>query len=322
VRRYVDTILLAYFLISGLVVLALINSSWFNLALSDYLSWRIELILSVPLLLILNSSLGALYSLVLKKRRWLACNLIIIAGFSPLLSNETYVTSLDCPQSTRIVQFNLLYQNPNINTFINYVIQHPIDLIVLQEVAPPVGEKLKLLNDLYPYQYGGQPKVGYPSGQMILSRTPLVSANLIATSPRGDYIIKVDWVSPSGLPLHLMTAHPPSPRTQNLWKRRNQLLQRMTIESESYLNSDLLIVGDFNLSAISPRFKSLWPNEQTQPIASWPTRIKTLSIPAWGQLAIDHLWIRSSSWKICSRISAPENFGSDHKLIITTLSQQ
>jgi endonuclease/exonuclease/phosphatase (EEP) superfamily protein YafD len=320
VKRYVDAILLVYFLISGLLVFAFIYSPWFNLALSDYLSWRMELILSAPLFLIFNSLFGVLYSLVLQSKRWFACNMIILISYAPILSSEAYVTSSDCSQSTTVVQFNLLYQNPNINAFINYVIQHPIDLIVLQEVAPPVGEKLKLLNDLYPYQYGGQPKVGYPSGQMILSRTPLVSANSIATSPRGDYIIKADWVTPSGLSLHLMTAHPPSPRTNELWLRRNKLLQRMTIEGESY--GDLLIVGDFNLSAISPKFKSLWPNEQSQPIASWPTRVNTFSIPEWGQLAIDHLWLRSSAWKICSRIAAPENFGSDHKLIITTLAQR
>ncbi|MDN3685681.1 hypothetical protein QW180_27310 [Vibrio sinaloensis] len=51
-------------------------------------------------------------------------------------------------------------------------------MVVLQEVAPEVGERLKTLSDVYPFQYGGQTGVGYPSSQMILSQTELTNMSV------------------------------------------------------------------------------------------------------------------------------------------------
>ncbi|MHA2796957.1 endonuclease/exonuclease/phosphatase family protein [Vibrio harveyi] len=282
--------------------------------------WWAENLTSIPALILFVYFSLALALLVF--RRWAKAIFSALIGFASIafLLPTQITNNQTCENPLAIVQFNLFYENPDINQFINYLLKHPADLVVMQELSPQVGEKLHLLDDIYPFYYGGQRGVGYPSNQMILSRYPLEPVSIYHT-PDGQEVIRATWQVDT--PITLMTAHPPSPRTEPLWQRRNALIRTIETLTDLYPTLEMIVIGDFNLSAASPRFNGLFSRFQTQPVASWPTSVKGLPVPAFAMIGIDHLWLKSenSNRRICSRASADQPNGSDHKLVTTLIGQ-
>lgn len=280
--------------------------------------WWAENLTSIPALILFVYFSLALVLLVF--RRWAkALTSIVISGaFFPFLLPTQITNNQTCENPLTIVQFNLFYENPDINQFINYLLKHPADLVVMQELSPQVGAKLHLLDDIYPFYYGGQHGVGYPSNQMILSRYPLEPISIYHT-PDGQEVIQATWQVDN--PITLMTAHPPSPRTEPLWQRRNALIRTIETLTDLYPTSEMIVIGDFNLSAASPRFSKLFSRFQSRPVASWPASIKELSVPAFAMIGIDHLWLKSENAdrKICTRLSTSQPNGSDHRLVTTVI---
>ena len=255
-------------------------------------------------------------------RHWVKAVFSALIGFASIafLLPTQITNNQTCENPLTIIQFNLFYENPDINQFINYLLKHPADLVVMQELSPQVGEKLHLLDDIYPFYYGGQRGVGYPSNQMILSRYPLEPVSIYHT-PDGQEVVRATWQVDS--PITLMTAHPPSPRTEPLWQRRNALIRTIETLTDLYPTPEMIVIGDFNLSAASPRFNKLFYRFQTQPVASWPTSVKGLPVPAFAMIGIDHLWLKSenSNRRICSRATTNQPIGSDHRLVTTLMGQ-
>ncbi|TMX39323.1 endonuclease [Vibrio rotiferianus] len=280
--------------------------------------WWAENLTSIPALILFVYFSLALVLFVF--RRWAkALTSIVISGaFFPFLLPTQITNNQTCENPLTIVQFNLFYENPDINQFINYLLKHPADLVVMQELSPQVGEKLHLLDDIYPFYYGGQRGVGYPSNQMILSRYLLEPVSIYHT-PDGQEVIRATWQVDN--PITLMTAHPPSPRTEPLWQRRNALIRTIETLTDLYPTSEMIVIGDFNLSAASPRFSKLFSRFQSRPVASWPTSVKGLPVPAFAMIGIDHLWFKSEykGRKICTRLSTSQPNGSDHRLVTTVI---
>ncbi|MDA0150229.1 endonuclease/exonuclease/phosphatase family protein [Vibrio sp. LaRot3] len=292
---------------------------WGYFTLNDGI-WWIENIIGYPALFAVGYSLWCLIMLMIK--HWLKAGIcaLLVGCFLLLSPSQSRDLFARCDNPLSIIQYNLFYSNPNLNQLITYLIQNPADLVVLQEVSPSVGERLQTLTDIYPYYYGGQPGVGYPSSQMILSRFPLEQAS-VYTTPDQQHVIFSTWQAGKQSPLLLVSAHPVSPRSEELWHRRNAILA--TIESllDQYESREVLVVGDFNLSARSLRFMRLFSGFQTAPVASWPIWAQKMETPSWSMVAIDHLWLRSTQGtrKICTRHSQAVPRGSDHRMVVTKI---
>lgn len=283
-------------------------------------TWWIENIVAFPAVFLLIYW-GLALALILKKCWAQGVVSVLLSGVFLLLApNSQHTLVTNCVNPITVSQFNLYYGNRNINQFINRLLSNPTDLVVLQEVAPEIGEKLKTLDDVYPYYYGGQEGIGYPSSQMILSRAPLRDVSVYMT-PDQQAIIHGVWMPNKHSAVTFIAAHPPSPRTKELWHRRNALIR--TIESiiELYPSDEMLVVGDFNLSAVSLRFGQILPSFQTVPVASWPHWAQEVATPDFSMIAIDHLWLKSSleGRRICERRSINHPNGSDHKMVITKI---
>ncbi|KEY91240.1 hypothetical protein CF67_03039 [Candidatus Photodesmus blepharus] len=283
--------------------------------------WWLENFIAVPNLLLVYYLVLILF--FISSKLWL-CTLFCITLFFGVFffippMHRTVVEN--CIMPITIVQFNVFYGNQDVNAFINYLIYKPADLVVLQEVSPKEREKFKLLDDIYPFQYGEEQNVGYSFSQMILSKAPLMDMSVFHTS-HGHNIISGSWNLASGKKIKLFTAHLPSPRTKELWYRRNMLLSTIEYMVDQSLSDEILVIGDFNLSANSVRFLSLFPNFQSIPVASWPNWIPWFSTPSFAMISIDHLWLKSikSGWKICIRTAKESVLGSDHRMVLTKIS--
>ncbi|EGU48467.1 hypothetical protein VII00023_18114 [Vibrio ichthyoenteri ATCC 700023] len=292
---------------------------WLAFFLNDDI-WWLENITGYPALLALLYSLIALISFAF--RRWSKCLISILLSLAFfMLTPVTERTVLSqCQNSVSILQYNVFYQNPDVNQLVNYLINHPADLVVLQEVSPQIGEKLQSLSDIYPYIYGGQEGVGYPSGQMILSRY-LLSDSSVFMTPDQQSIIRTTWQAGQQQAITIFAAHPPSPRSKPLWYRRNALIKTIESLNRQYPRDEVLVIGDFNLSSRSIRFTQLFLGFQTEPVASWPNWTQLIPTPSSSMIGIDHLWLKSANGlrRICQRerLSMPQ--GSDHSMILTTI---
>ncbi|MEH0688881.1 endonuclease/exonuclease/phosphatase family protein [Vibrio cholerae] len=292
---------------------------WAGLSLKESL-WWVENIVAFPALFMFGYVLLALVlGLARCYGQTLVC-LVLAGAFALMTPKGSQALVADCDTPVTVLQYNLYYENPDIHQFINYLLTQPADLIVMQEVAPEIGEQLKLLDDRYPFFYGGQEGIGYPSSQMILSTTPLTDASVFHT-PDQQSVIRAVWHPPKQDPITLMVAHPPSPRSKELWHRRNALIRTIESLNEQYPDDEVLIVGDFNLSSISRRFAQLFPTFQTAPVASWPNWGAQVATPALTMIAIDHLWLQSANAgrRLCHRESLSTPNGSDHKLVLTKI---
>ncbi|KHA59384.1 endonuclease [Vibrio variabilis] len=290
-------------------------------ALTFYeVTWWAENVVTFPSLFFITYLFVACVLLFCQRWVWSLISCSFAAVFWLLSPVSVQKVSHECANAITVAQYNLLYDNENLNEVLSYLHNHAFDLVVLQEVSPPVGEKIQLLDDIYPYMYGGQEGVGYPSGQMILSQTELSGLSVYWTSDR-QAIIQGIWRPNKQQAFQLMTAHPPSPRSLELWQRRNALMGEVGSLLSNHTNDEVLIVGDFNLSAISLRFARLFPSFQTAPVASWPNRVKQWYVPASFMIAIDHLWLKSTNEgrRICQRESKQSPSGSDHRLIVTEI---
>ena len=230
--------------------------------------------------------------------------------------------SISCANPVSIVQFNLSFENDNVDYFVDYLAKEKPNLVVMQEVAPKHGDLFYVLEGIYPYRYGGQSKVGYPSNQLILSQGPLYGLTVYRT-PDGQNVIQGIWQPKPDVNIGLLAAHPPSPRNKALWYRRDALIRTIEYFSTRSTVNKNLIVGDFNLSANTPHFATLFPGFETLPVASWSaSNHLPISLP-WLVAAIDHLWFQdgsASSSAICSREAILDVSGSDHVPIKTILN--
>ena len=282
--------------------------------------WWVDNIVSIPSIILLTYLTCTI--ILLFYRQWIigAASFVITLCPVPLLVTSEIHQARQCDGKLKIIQFNIFYENPDINQLINYLMQNPADLVIMQELSPNVGDKLHSLDDLYPFYFGGQQNLGYPSNQMILSKYPLEPVTIYHT-PDGQEVVRALWQVNEGEAITLMTAHPPSPRNENLWQRRNALIRTIEMLTERYPSEEMLVVGDFNISAASPGFSELFEHFQSMPVATWPTSIKGLPIPEFTMIGIDHLWLKSTSMlrQICHRQSMSEPDGSDHRLVETVV---
>ncbi len=281
--------------------------------------WWAENISAYPALFILTLAVVAFIGLGLRAWIPMLASIGLIIYFTAIGVPKGMVSKGECRNSVRLFQYNMLFSNQHVDQLIDYLSRVQPDLVLLQEVTAQHLEQLKVLDDVYRYRFGGQPKVGLPSHQLIFSRQPLYGMDVFYIEGYQN-LIRGIWQVDEEHPVFLLTAHPPSPRNKEMWLRRNALIQALEYQATQSPTKDILIIGDMNLSANSERFDTLFSGMQTAPIASWPN-LPTLTLPSWLQISIDHLWL-NSDFAICKRESIDEVIGSDHRAIMTYLNIQ
>jgi endonuclease/exonuclease/phosphatase (EEP) superfamily protein YafD len=246
---------------------------------------------------------------------------LLIAGFGYFFIFPEERKKKDCARANTLLQYNLFYDNKRLDLFVSRVEEIQSDLLVLQEVSPQHGHQLAALKQTYPFTFGGQPAVGYPSGQMLLSRKPLYGTNVL-TTPNGHKIIQTVWRAEEGVDVFVVALHPPSPRNEELWHQRNAVINTALKLAERSPLETTLLVGDFNLASSTRRYRDIARNFQSAPVNTWPVFLKNWDIPVWPIVALDHLLlsVNNNNNRICSREALTGIKGSDHYPVLTTIS--
>jgi len=286
---------------------------WY-LLVQVYSPWWLENLVASPLIIVplyfispfiicLTSSKKMFAGLLLNSCVVIACN-------GNLYENET-----GCLEGDRVFQFNMKYDELNLNLLAKFLIKQNYDFVALHEVSPKARKSLLYeLNPYYPYFISGiNQQLSIETDQLILSTHPLRNTRY-QIHEDSSYFISTQWKLADNL-VWVLVLHPPSPRTERLWLKRNQTLyqlQRMIHQSKE---DKILVIGDLNISNHSARLESIMKNLTSRHLNSWPNHSL---IPQLFGYSLDQLWL-SKPGSVCSKNTVKQLNYSDHYAIETKI---
>lgn len=236
------------------------------------------------------------------------------------LDNTSHLntTNKSCTATMPIFQFNLKYNEKphDLASLVLYLKSQPYQLISLQGVS--LSTKNMLVDELspyFPYFINTNSMKPYAHSDQLLFSLYAFKNTKHYKHGQSTFLISSLWQTPN-IDIQLYALHPPSPRSESLWKIRNKTLYQLAHELEKNSKANAVVIGDLNISAHSARLESLTHNMSIVPVNSWP---KIEFLPAFIGVAIDQLWL-SSEHDICQRARVTGFDWSDHYPIATQIN--
>jgi hypothetical protein len=226
-----------------------------------------------------------------------------------------------CIDPVTFFQFNIKYteNEHELNELIEHLVAGQYHLITLQGVSHRSRQQIiDKLSPYYPYFIRGESREHQHvyTDQLIFSSYAFSNIKYFNNNSSSS-LISSQWQLPYS-EINLHTLHPPSPRNEKLWQKRNKTLYQLKhalntspVKSSSIKN--LLVIGDLNLSKHSSRIKMLMQGMNTEFVNSWPKN--RYMLPFLG-LAIDHFWV-SKPANVCFRQRINKFSWSDHYAVKT-----
>jgi endonuclease/exonuclease/phosphatase (EEP) superfamily protein YafD len=223
----------------------------------------------------------------------------------------------------RVMSVNVLTVNPRHDDVAAAVERAAPDIAALQEISSawhPVVERLaRLLPHVAPADWRAR-----ESDNILLSRHPIVESRLALPPGPARWSAHVDAiVDVDGRRVRVIAVHPPPPVSPLLAEIRQSYLDDYA-RAATATEMPLLIVGDFNITPYSPRFRALlregglsyvhlgwaWPR-------SWPSANGGSYRRYVRGFPIDH--VLTSRHFSAHGARAAEDVGSDHYPIVADL---
>ncbi len=211
----------------------------------------------------------------------------------PVVANKSDFSASDDRKTLRLLIFNVLRTNTEIETTLEETLRAEADFVYLMEVAPIWQAKLETLKDRYPFQ-----KLicrdDY-TGVAFLSRHPWESLEIVDTDDANPPLdLQFPALSGQSTGFRLIVTHPLPPLGSDLTEARDR--QLITLARRLSPNEPCLMTGDFNLTPWSSRFAKILAAGQLrdaflgfgiQPtLTPFPTLI--------GGLKVDHVLVNKA----------------------------
>lgn len=288
-----------------------------------YSPWWLENISSTPLVILLLYLI--LMVALLPYLTYFHCITYFVANVTVVIAlNNLPLQSTDLRTETyRLFQFNMKYHDTKqaLDELLEYLNDEEYHLIALQGVSQQAKQYIiGKLSPNYPnFITGENPEVEAYSDQLVFSPFSFSGIKYYKTD-HSALLISSNW-HPDEEVVNLYTLHPPSPRNEKLWLKRNKTLYQLKqalnyAKQEALLVRGTIVIGDLNLSKHSDRLTSIFTNMDTRAVNSWPNFV---FIPSFLALAIDHVWV-SEGISICARERVGQYAWSDHYAIKTCLT--
>jgi len=170
------------------------------------------------------------------------------------------------------------------------------------------------------HMYGYDELQGFPSGIAVISKYPIIYSHLHKSKSKSAEILELKFYDKNiNTIIHSFLLHPPSPRTYDKWKVRNNTFKKLTTLVEANNSQHTLIVGDINVSPWSfhfPKIKSFNPCYKGQGyLTSW--KLKNDFPKSLISSFIDHCFFNQGF--LLNNYSHIEIKGSDHQALVYQL---
>jgi endonuclease/exonuclease/phosphatase (EEP) superfamily protein YafD len=262
--------------------------------------------------------LAAPVALALRRRRLaFAAALVVAAQIHAIAAAPRLPSAAEAAGAPfRVASINVLWSNKRFDEFRNLVVREKPDILVLQEVALGWWDTVEGLNrTLYPHRAPGKDDEWH-SDFALLSRFPILEQRLVfLPGQRFGYLEAV--LDVNGRRVRIVAVHPPYPLSAGLTEINRRHFEAFVAVARRSAEP-VLIVGDFNLTPYSPRFRHflstsglaivdlgwLWPR-------TWPSADHRMFFAmAFRGFPIDHIVASGHFAAISARtIAVP---GSDH----------
>ena len=307
--RNVNTSLLALLALGGLCVAT-------SLALLAPLGWPFELFAHFRAQYAVAAALVAV--VLVWRRRAVAAGiavLLVVWNALPVVQRALAESpSLACtgPAFT-VATVNLQFSNRSQQTALAWLAEHPVDLIVVQELTGAWAQALAG-SDAHPHRFLLTREDPYGIG--VLSRWPLESAGAIDLA--GDGLPSIEGiVDIEGRRVRLLGLHTHWPVLPEVARMRDAaLVGAAGIASASDL--PVILLGDLNLTPDSPEFTRLLDESALRDVVSGRRWRPTWQAGFWPlALRIDHVLV---SPQLCvEAVEVGPSIGSDHRPVIARL---
>lgn len=223
----------------------------------------------------------------------------------------------------RVMSINVLAPNRRYADVETAVASAAPDVVALQEVFPNWHPTVERLAQRLPHVAPADWRTR-PSDNILLSRFPIASSRVVVIPGQMWDFAHVDAVLAIGdRRIRVLAVHPPYPMTRALTAMRQLHLDHYA-QVAAAADLPLLIVGDFNITPYSPRFRTLlrggnlthvhlgwaWP-------ATWPSEICCGYQRYVRGFPIDHI-LASRHFAVAA--AAPGGYiGSDHYPVIADM---
>ena len=283
------------------------------------LGWPFELFVHFRLqLLVAAAALGIL--LLLLRRPVLA---VVALGLAlPLLVTSLHtgpvaVAAPSCgAMQIRVITANLQFSNHDHRRFSEWLLAHPADLVVAQEVTAAWAQSLRATAVGYPHSRIVAREDPY--GMAVFSRWPMhVETVDLAVDGLPSMLVSLD--APDG-PLQVLALHTRWPITPQLHLLRNRALDRaaLLVRQDS---ARTLLVGDLNLTPYAPRFARLLRDSGLHDALAGQTWRATWRRGFWPlALPIDHVLVPPTT--CVDRVEIGPDIGSDHRPLMAVMRRR
>lgn len=254
------------------------------------------------------------------RRRWMPA----LFALASLLANAwpiartTWVSApsqtVDATWGLKVVCFNALFNNTQLDDERRYLVDANADIIVLLEFSPALERALEPLQQTHPH--GIRKSDDSPWGIGMYSRFPLKEITVRTFADEEPLSIEA-IAEVNGKLVRVIAAHPwPPSSSRSLAKQRDQL-RAIAAHVQSNQDMPVLLVGDFNATPWSQGIGILRERGQLDFRQPGPAWWPTWSVGKPFMLPID-LALCSAPLVISERSIGPD-LGSDHRPQVLTL---
>lgn len=253
-------------------------------------------------------------------------------GPTPLLGAATAGGAQPRGTDLRLLTLNLLYTHSRCDGFVALIQREQPDVVCLQELTPPVAERLcALLGDDYPHRLLA-PSAG-SNGYGILSRLPLVAGDFLQTPGGVSRYAQRATVLVGGREIDVYNCHlmPPLGKTfrylgPTIATRLREAQITAMVEAIRTVGRPAVVAGDFNLTPyqegyrlLAPTLTDSWLEAGVGTGVTWPLSILPQFTRFVPLLRIDYCWHTAELQATRSRVAYTLT-GSDHCPVVVDLA--
>jgi endonuclease/exonuclease/phosphatase (EEP) superfamily protein YafD len=218
-------------------------------------------------------------------------------------------------ETLKLISFNVHTSNDRHDEVISFLRAEDADVVFLMEVNRDWGERLRALDDVYPYRLSRVREDNF--GVFFLSKVPFKEGGVryfgVAEVPSIEAV--TDW---SERELRIVGTHPVPPVGREGSRLRNDQLDVLNAHLSGDRGQSVLLAGDFNVTPFSPHYGGFLEGTGLRDAAlgfglkaTWNRRFPWVAIP------IDHVFVSEDVVVLERRIG--EACGSDHHPVVVTL---
>lgn len=263
------------------------------------------------------------------KKKYILSGLIFVVGCASFVEivSRIHVSSppsvLEKAPIIKLAHYNRNVGNTGQSDLISWVETENPDIFVIQEAGDSASQAAQFLRDTYPHQIH-EPRPN-AFGQVLASKYPISDFDIVHTPYHAleNFYIHAVITLPGETALSFYAIHPPPPISRSMSLQRNSDLNSVSNAIVNDNHQNILLCGDWNITAYSPYFSDLLEEtglnnmySSAIPFPTWPHQYAYQIF----QIPIDHVLFKGRL-SLLERKRSPA-FGSDHYPVIASFALQ